>query len=117
VPIDDVELLRQSAIVSQIVSASFDGIADSYILKVRVELQNGWLMDFWEHGIPNFRRYSFHVFQGDQMIVRWDNAPHHAHLSTFPHHKHGEQGIKESEEMDLAKVLVELEKMVQVVQG
>jgi hypothetical protein len=47
VPISDVELLKQSAIVGQILSISFDGIADSYILKVRVELKNGWLMDYW----------------------------------------------------------------------
>jgi hypothetical protein len=65
-----------------LVSVSLDGIADSYILKVRAELQNGWLMDYWEHSTTNLRRYSFHVFQGNQMISRWDNAPHHPSLST-----------------------------------
>jgi hypothetical protein len=112
VPLTDVEILRRSAIISQIVSISSDGIADSYILKVRVKLKNGWLMDYWEHNTPGLRRYSFHVFQGNQMIVRWDNAPHHPGVNTFPHHKHIGQEVKDSEQMDLAKVLAELEGMM-----
>ena len=104
-PVSDVELLKQSTIVDQILSLSFDGTADSYILKVRVELKNGWLMDCWEHSAPGLRRYSFHVFQGNQMIVRWDNAPHHPGVSTFPDHKHVGQGVEGSEEMDVGKVL------------
>lgn len=111
-PFSDVELLRQSAMVGQIISSFFDGIADFYVLKVRVELKNGWLMDYWEHSAPGLRRYSFHVFQGDQMIIRWDNAPHHPDVDTFPHHKHVGRRIESSEEMNLERVLAQLEKMI-----
>jgi len=112
VPLSDVELLKRSAIVDRMVSVSFDGIADSYILKVRVELKNGWLMDYWEHRAPGLRRYSFHVFHDSQMIARWDNAPQHPAVATFPHHKHMGNEIQVSEEMDVEKVLAELEKMI-----
>ena len=111
-PLSDVELLRKSAIVDRIVSVSFDGVADSSILKVRVELKNGWLMDYWEHRAPGLRRYSFHVFHDSQMIARWDNAPHHPEVATFPHHKHVSNEIQVSEEMHVEKVLAELKKMI-----
>jgi Family of unknown function (DUF6516) len=105
VPFSDVELLSQSAMVRRIIFVSFDGIADSYILKVRTELKNGWLMDYWEHRNPELNRYSFHVFQGDQMIVRWDSVPQHLSVATLPFHKHLGQEIEDSEEMDVEKVM------------
>ncbi len=69
---DTLTLLKESKIVKRIVSSKFDGVADSYIFKVRTELVNGWLLDYWEHKAPRLRRYSFHVFFNRQMIVRWD---------------------------------------------
>ena len=77
-----------------------------------MDLVNGWRMDYWEHITPRRRRYSFQVLQGNQAIVRWDNAPHYRHLSTFPHHKHVGEGVEDSEEMDVSKVLIELEGMM-----
>lgn len=26
--------------------------------------------------------------QDNRLLIGWDNAPHHPHLPTFPHHKH-----------------------------
>ncbi|MDG6996447.1 MAG: hypothetical protein JRN52_11040 [Nitrososphaerota archaeon] len=83
-PLRDVEILRHSEIVKRILSTSFDGIADAYVLKIRAELTNGWLLDYFEHGTPVLRRYSYHVFHERMMIVRWDNAPHHRRLKGFP---------------------------------
>jgi len=28
----------------------------------------------------------------DELVTRWDNAPHHHSVSTFPHHRHDSQG-------------------------
>ena len=81
-------------------------------MSIRVELRNGWLMDCWERISPESRRYSYHVFQAGQLIVRWDNAAHHAHLENFPHHQHVGNTIVSSEEMDVASVLAQLESMI-----
>jgi hypothetical protein len=40
--------------------------------------------------------------------MRWDNAPHHYHLLTFPHHKHTAKGIVESLEISLPEVIEEI---------
>ncbi|MFP4641687.1 MAG: DUF6516 family protein [Dehalococcoidia bacterium] len=47
--------------------------------------------------------------KGAQDGYFWDNAPHHRHLQTFPHHKHTRWEIKESFKTSLEEVLRELE--------
>ena len=81
-------------------------------MSIRVELRNGWLMDCWERISPESRRYSYHVFQAGHVIVRWDNAAHHAHLENFPNHQHVGNTIVSSEEMNVASVLAQLESMI-----
>ncbi len=43
----------------------------------------------------------------NDLIVGWDNAPHHPHLSTHPHHKHvaTQAGVQPSTETNLEAVL------------
>lgn len=75
-PVNDIDILRKSKLVKRIVSSKFHASAGSYILKLRVELINGWLMDYWEHNTEKIRKHSYHVFLDNKMIVRWDNSPH-----------------------------------------
>jgi hypothetical protein len=42
------------------------------------------------------------------MIFRYDNAPHHTEIKTFPHHKHEIEGVKASPEPTLDDVLLEI---------
>jgi len=46
----------------------------------------------------------------NELIVRWDNAPHHPHLKTYPHHKHLQEAIENSMEITLEEVLKYIEK-------
>ena len=41
-------------------------------------------------------------------IFRYDNAPHHSDLPTFPHHKHTGEDVEESREPTLFDVLLEI---------
>lgn len=106
------KVLKRSKIVAKIISVDFDGAAGYSILKIRAELVNRWQFQFWEHKTPVKRRYAYHVFDSDVMVVRWDNAPHHRDIATFPHHKHICGEIAESKEMQISDVLAELEKMM-----
>ncbi len=101
-------VLRTNEIVKRVVFVKLDGVSDSYAVKIRVELANGWLLDCWEHKTTKLRRYSFHVFDGRQFIVRWDNTPHYPDLKGFPHHKHEGKKVIESKNMTIEKVLKEL---------
>lgn len=54
-------------------------------------------------------QYSYHYQKGDRLIFRYDNAPHHPELPTFPHHKHVDDRVEPCQEPDLQKVLQEVD--------
>ena len=54
-------------------------------------------------------RYSYHYQKGDRLIFRYDNAPHHPELPTFPHHKHVGDRVEPCQEPDFHDVLREID--------
>ena len=55
--------------------------------KLRLHLQDGSFLDLW---ISEDGDYAYHLEQRRQrgFIHRWDNAPHHPRVETFPDHFH-----------------------------
>lgn len=53
---------------------------DLLALAERVEVQGGEII------VTKYRHHWQN--QAGQLIKRWDNAPHHPHLASFPHHLH-----------------------------
>jgi len=39
------------------------------------------------------------------MLRRWDNAPHHKELPSFPHHVHDENSVLSGDDVNLADIL------------
>jgi len=50
--------------------------------------------------------------RNENLIFRWDDAPHHKNLKTFPYHVHFANGVKESEPVQLIDVLHQVENIV-----
>lgn len=52
-------------------------------------------------------KYRYHLQNSEgALLVRWDNAPHHSEVSTFPDHRHERSGdIRPSSSMSLEEVL------------
>ena len=62
-------------------------------------------------------KYSYHYQDADdKLIFRYDMAPHHQEIGTFPHHKHSKHSagevVVESTAPSLADVLEEIEQTV-----
>jgi len=58
-------------------------------------------------------KYRYHYMnQKRELIFRYDNAPHHAGLATFPHHKHGVSQVVASNEPNLSDVLQEIREFI-----
>jgi hypothetical protein len=74
--------------------------------------ENNHRLDFTEvknAEVLNKIKYRYHYMNEEQvMIFRYDNAPHHSDVSTFPHHKHDRENIRESVEPNLDQVLLEI---------
>ena len=59
-------------------------------------------------------KYRYHYMRGGRTVFRYDNAPHHPHLSTFPYHKHDVQGrVLESPPVSLKEVLAEIARLLE----
>jgi hypothetical protein len=64
------------------------------------------------------RRQKFRIHHMDaqgKLIIRWDSAPHHRELKTFPFHVHTPQGVQDHEAVTLLTVLGEVVKKLLVV--
>ena len=57
---------------------------------------------------PFKERYRYQYLRDDETVFRYDNAPHHLHLPTVPHHKHERDTIVASSEPTLQRVLAEI---------
>ena len=91
--------------IEQIVPLELDDQAIRLILHLK-DGTNLRLTEQWEGGV--LQRYSYYwLTVTNELKIGWDNAPHHTHVETFPHHKHvGRQdNLQPSTETDLNEVL------------
>jgi hypothetical protein len=78
----------------------------------KIVFENSHSLEFVE--VVNVERagkvkYRYQYMDAEQnLIFRYDNAPHHPETLSFPHHKHTLGGVRESQEPDLAEVLFEI---------
>ena len=80
-----------------------------FYYRLKIRFQNQAALFVREYVDESERSYAFHwQDENEKMIMRWDNAPHHSHLFTYPHHKHTQEGISESTAITLAEVLDEI---------
>jgi hypothetical protein len=83
-----------------------------------ITFESGCRLDFIEVKdveVPGKVKYRYHYMDKNQaMIFRYDNAPHHKHIPTFPHHKHNLNEVGESPEPTLYDILLEI---VQIERG
>lgn len=60
-------------------------------------------------------QYSYHYQKSNNdLVFRYDNAPHHPEIETFPHHKHVESddNVIASQPPDMSEVLVEIDGVI-----
>lgn len=72
---------------------------------------DGSMLEFMEYlQEENRLKYRFHLMDKEgNMVFRYDNAPHHKDVSTFPHHKHLPGNVAESDDKGIMDVLDEIE--------
>lgn len=56
---------------------------------------------------PTKQEYRYQFVQDGVAVFRYDNAPHHEHIATHPHHKHAGAKILPALEPELRQVLDE----------
>lgn len=94
-----------AGLVDRVVPLELDGES----LRLILHLQDGnnlRVIEQWQ-GQELLRDSYYWLTEENQLIVGWDNAPHHRHVATHPHHKHVGQptNIQRSQEVKLEDVL------------
>lgn len=69
------------------------GAGSRAVIKARLTYFDNSFLDFYEivdtdRCYPQHIRYSYQYLRNDERVFRYDNAPHHRDVDTFPHHKH-----------------------------
>jgi len=103
-------------IISSYDVLQFRMVGASYQFIAKVYLNNQTELHVKDYlFLDGARKYSYHL-QDDRgnCIIRWDNAPHHQAITTFPFHKHlGEQEtITESPPVKLNAVLENISRLI-----
>ena len=101
------KLLDASPFVKSYKVLEYKVIDSGLYYKIAITLHNDTTLHAREYCSNKERTYSFHwQDQNGNLIVRWDNCPHHDQLLTFPHHKHHNDCIEESQEISFEDVLL-----------
>ncbi|WP_297073456.1 DUF6516 family protein [Thermococcus sp.] len=110
----ELELLEKSPAVKGYKILDYKEGEGFYFLKIKAELIEGSVLYIREFVSEEEYHYSFQWQKDGKLIVRWDNAPHHRDIETFPHHKHvgSQDNIQPSKEISLEDVLRVIEEEI-----
>lgn len=95
--------------------------SDDYngLIRCRVTFWDASFLDIYELvstelGYPVRINYSYTYLSGDQLIFRYDNAPHHPEIVTHPHHKHigPKDRLAPADQPNLNQVITEIEGII-----
>lgn len=88
------------------------------IIEGQLRFHDGSLLDFDEVVLLRDKqivklRYGYHYQnESGEAIFRYDNAPHHPNIITYPHHKHVGSTVEPAQVPDLSEVLREIELLI-----
>ncbi len=111
---DILQLLDQADWIERYEIQDFRQWNDGLYYKLKIVFQNQSILFAREYMDESERNYSFHwQDQHDALIMRWDNAPHHKSIETFPHHKHDKKGfISANTELSIKEVLLIIQNQI-----
>ena len=76
------------------------------IIKGKIVFVNSNVLDFRELVSEEHVDYRFQFMNGNnRLIYRWDNAPHHKEIASFPFHLHAPEGVRECDKVSLIEVV------------
>lgn len=80
------------------------------IIKGKIVFVNNYSLDFRELVSAEHTGYRFHFMNGDnRLIKRWDSAPHHKEIASFPFHLHTPEGVMKCDKVNLIEVIGSIE--------
>jgi len=108
---DLITKLQGSAVVKQVHVLDMLDESSAKFLKCCAELIDGSKLYVSESYVVGKSKYSYHWQKSsNELILRWDNAPHYRQHSTFPYHRHEVERVYGCPRVLIDEVLQEIEK-------
>lgn len=83
------------AILASSAHREVDGTLGTGFIKGRITFLDGSALEYSEQLPVERQKYRIHYMDAENnLIVRWDSAPHHRELESFPFHKHTSSGVE-----------------------
>lgn len=103
----------EGLVASRSIQQEIDGNLGIGFVKGHITFIDGSKLDFSEQLPTDRGKFRFHYMDAqNNLIVRWDSAPHHKELQSFPFHKHTKEGAEEHQATNLLHTLEEITKMI-----
>ncbi len=100
------QLLDKSPVIKSYNVIDYKQGKNFYYIKVDASLVDDTRLSIRLYVSDTEYKYSFHwQDKNADLIIRWDNSPHHTNIMTFPHHKHMKGKVYPSKEVTLEDVL------------
>lgn len=107
------KFLKESKVVKSFFVKDLKTFTNGFYIKVSVKLIDNSDLFITEYVDEEERNYTYHwQDENKEMILRWDNAPYHKNISTFPHHSHKPDGIFESFDITLNDIFKIIENII-----
>ena len=107
--VSHIAVLRRSPLVRDLDVVELVEEESVQLLRVKVEMVEGSMLHVREALFSHTSKYSYHwQTPTGELVLRWDNAPHHPEIPTLPDHKHEGEQIGPSERASIENVLVEI---------
>lgn len=105
--------LSHSEIVDNFDILDIKQFNDGFYLKIKVELKDNSIVHIKEYIDTYERNYSYHWLDlNGNLIIRWDNAPHHKNIRTYPHHFHKDDKVFDSYDIDYISIFKLIENLI-----
>lgn len=105
--------LDNASCIADYVVSDYKHWKSGYFIKIGIILIDESRLYIKEYVDAHERNYSYHWQDKNQnLIMRWDNSPHHKDILTFPHHKHQDEDIFASQEITIEEILRFIEKKI-----
>lgn len=101
--------LKESKIIKRFEILDYKNFHQGFYLKISCLLIDNSKLYIREYSDVEERNYSYHWQDtNNNLITRWDNAPHYPDISTHPHHKHTKDGVFENYTITIEEILSEI---------
>lgn len=110
-----IRCIEKSGIIKKYDVLAFEIFEGGFYIKIRALLIDDSELYIREYSDVVERNYSYHwqKLKG-QLLMRWDNAGHHRHIETYPHHAHHSNDILPSYHISCEEILKDIEDKISI---